>query len=203
MTTNKNKVTFNLHTFKLNIEQLRITANQLHETIAQFKHERDVQYFDTDEEYRNHITGKLKFFIDIYASVCDDESTCYNYYAFMYQLCNDYDDDDLSDVMNNYFDFITDLIDSLFEVFERDGWIDIDEVHSHLDTLDNINFQEQQLIMDCYISKCGDYKIMRQDNYGCLCDECDYHGCLKEAAINDYCREFKCSRDNILIQEIE
>lgn len=196
------KPKFEFHKFRLNVEQLQLTTNQLHETISQFGHERDVQYFNNDEEYRNHIVGKLKFFIDMYANAYSDEDVNQNYYAFMHQLCRDYSYDDLLDVRNTYFDFITNLIDSLFEIFERDGWVDIDEVHGHLDSMDNINFQEQQFIMDCYVSKCRSYKIIRWIDDK-LCDEQDYYYCLKEAAINAYCREFKCSRSDIMIQEIE
>jgi hypothetical protein len=190
------------HHYFLNVSQLHDTTRQLHETICQFRHEPDYVHFDKPME---HLIGKLKFFIDLYANVnnillYDNPDHADNYYTLLVSMFPEYTEDDFSDLCNDYFDYITNLIDSVIEVFENDGWIDIDEVNAHLDGLDEINFQEQQLIMDCYISKISNYKIMRRVD-GKLVDEADYHDCLKKAAINDYRREHCCEEDDLLVQE--
>lgn len=199
------KPKFQFHRFRLNAAQTLETANQLYETISQFTNKHEARYFDNYEEYRHHIIGKLKFFVDLYCDLSDNKDTANSYCAFMCQLCQlypDYDDDSIGDAKDDYSKFIINLIDSLFEVFENDGWFDIDEVHEHINTLDNINFQEQQFIMDCYISECGSYNIKHATG-GALYEECDYYDCLKEAAIRDYCKNNDCDKDELLIQELE
>lgn len=195
------KPRFQFHRFKLSMSQTRETANQLHETISQFTNTHEARHFNSYEEYRHHIIGKLKFFVDLY-SECGDEDTAKSYCAFMHQLCPDYDNVSFSDAMNDYVGFITNLIDDLFETFVNDGCFDIDEIHERINALDNINFQEQQFIMDCYVSECGSYNIKHATG-GALYEECDYYDCLKKAAIRDYCKNNDCNEDELLIQELE
>lgn len=190
----------------MSVAQTHETAHQLYYVIREFKYEGN-DYFATHEQYRDHIVGKLKFFIDLYADMnsilCINEATVVdNYYGFLNVLCPEFNDDDLSDVMNDYLDYLCNMIDSLFEVFDKDGWLDVDEVLAHVSSIGELNFQEHQFIMDCYYSTCKSYKIMQRVDDK-LINEADYYYCRKQAAINDYCRENGCNEDDILVQEIK
>lgn len=196
---------FQFGKYELSIAQTRETTSHLYHTIREFTFKGN-EFFNDDADYRNHIVGKLKFFIDLYADMenilhINETQVIDNYYAFLVQLCPDFNGDDFSDVLGDYCEYIEQIIDSMFEVFDEDGWINIDAVLDHVSNLPELNFQEQEFIMDVYYSTCGNYKIMR-DN-GCLVDEVDYHCCRKQAAINDYCREHYCLESEIVVQEFD
>lgn len=191
--------------YLLSTKQLLDTASQLYLTLDDFETNTGREFFETDEQYRNHIVGKLKFFIDLYTNIniitmYNDTATADTYYAFLKLLCPDYNDDDFSDVMNDYANWLDDIIDDIFDVFDADGWYDNDEVLSFISNNDQFNFQEQQFIIDCYYSTCGKWKIMLQTDDG-LEYETDYINCRKLAAINSFCKEHNCDVDDIFVQE--
>lgn len=146
-----NKSHFMFMDYKLNVAQTHETAHQLYYTIHEFK--------NMDESNRNHLIGKLKFFIDLCTDMsnilCINETVVLNnYYQMLNVLAPDFNDDDFSDVLNDYLDYLANRIDNIFKYINDNAISDVDEVLDYVSNQENLNFQEQQFIIDIYYASC-------------------------------------------------
>lgn len=194
---------FIFYTYKLNCAQTHETAHQLYETIEGFNRENFSLY---SAKVKNHLIGKLKFFIDLYAIVSmrlhiNETVVIDNYYAFLKQIARGYTEDDLSDVYNDYSDWIADTIDAILNHIDEDHITDIDEVIDTMQGYACLNFQERQFVLDCYYSTLADYKIMRKTENGYE-DEIDYHDTRLMIAVDDYLNKYNCDHTDLQIVRI-
>lgn len=194
---------FVFNEFKLNMKQLHTTANELYATLEEFK--RPNQFFNTDEDYKHHLIGKLWFFITTY-QVChnalfiNETVICDNYNLFATQLSTNYTNDDINDAIADYQHWLANMIDDILNMIDEND-ISFDDVIEHINGYEQLNYQEMQFILDCYYASLKDYKIERLVD-GQYQDEVDYEQVRKTVAVNDYCKQYDCKPEDLLIQEI-
>lgn len=194
---------FNLFGYRVSVNQIIDDASCLYCTINEFS-KPVPKHFNNRVEYDEHLIGKFKFFLDLIIDCLGNTSDIVNNYISMFEyikythICND---DDVSDLKNDYEEFFIERIDGLIEVFEKDGWVDDDEVLAHLTNLDDMNMQEIYLLRTCYLSICASYKLSRCVNDE-IVDEEVYYNCLEQAAITSYCKEYGCKKEDVIVQMI-
>lgn len=195
---------FKFDDYKLNYAQTHETAHQLYHTIEEFSHSNPFIEFGKDNKH--HLIGKLKFFIDLYVETAmhlhiNETVVIDNYYAFLKQVAQGYTDDDLSDAYNDYKNWIIKIINDPLDNMDENHITDIDEVINHIQGYEFLNFQEQQLILDCYYSTLADYKIMRKTENGYE-DEVYYHDTRFMIAIDDYLNRYNCDHTDLQIVRV-
>lgn len=189
-----NKTHFTFIDYKLSVAQTHDTASQLCHTIHEFKH---------GESNRNHLIGKLKFFIDLYTDMShildiNETATIDNYYQLLSTLAQDFTEEDFSDVMHDYLNYFVTRINNIFKYIDDNAILDVDQVIDYINSQENLNFQEQQFIADIYYANCSCYKLQTSDNS----NETDYYDVRHMAAINDYCKEYNLQPTEVLVREI-
>lgn len=147
---------FMFNGFKLNVEQTHDVAHQLFEILDEFNVQKNELFCGI--RYRDHIIGKLKFFIDLYndmSNIANINETVVidNYYAMLAIIARNYSQEDLSDIMNDYEQFLLNKINEILDLIDSKNLSDIDDIISFISDYDYLNFQEQQFIVNCYYAK--------------------------------------------------
>lgn len=186
--------------FKLNTAQCFFTASQMKYTINDFN-----ENF-SDEHPFSHCVGKFKFFVDMLADVTNPNNNEVESYCTMLNvLAPDYDDCDLSDVENDYAEFINTVIETLLDIVDEQHLTNTDEIIDCIQNLNfngiNLNFQEQQFILDCYYSTLDDYKLMFMKDGICHC-ETDYLNTRENIAVDDYKKNMTEPCDCIILERM-
>lgn len=195
---------FNVH--KLNKHQTHETASQLYATLEELARPTN-QFFDNDDAYHHHLIGKLMFFINLYKDMhnelfINETVVCDNYMQFARNLCAKYGytTNAMADACEDYTTFILEQLEDILDLLDTNN-ISIDDVIEHVNGYEQFNFQELQFIADCCYATYKDYKIMRMVD-GKYQDEVDYECIRRTVAINQYCDEFNCNHEDLLVQEI-
>lgn len=186
--------------FKLNTAQCISTAKRMKYTINDF-----CAYFD-DKHPFSHCVGKFKFFIDMLADVTNfNTDEVESYYTMLNVLAHDYTDDELSDVENDYAEFVNEVIEMLLHIVDEQHITDTDEIIDCIQNLSlngiGLNFQEQQFVLDCYYATLDDYKLMFVKDGICYC-ETDYLNTRPKIAVDDYKKNITEPYDCILVRRI-
>lgn len=187
--------------FKLNVAQLHDTTHQLYHTIEEFN--KSNVFFDNDTDYKNHLIGKLRFFIDLYCDAhlhehINETVVLDNYQAMLQVISNSYTQDDLNDAFSDYKEFIFKMIDDIFDSLDDNQLFEMDDVINFVNGFTNINFQEAQLIVDCYIASLANYKIITKNGE----NETDYTDYRETIAINNFCETYNCNVDDIIVKRL-
>lgn len=142
---------FKFHNYNINLEQAHETLHQLHYTFDEISHNGSP-----------YMAGKLKFFLDSYAMVhlqlhINETVVIDNYYSAFKALYPDLTEDSASDLLNDYIEDLEHHINKFFyEVHIRritgDDPDEIIELMNEFAQEHELNFQEQQFIIDCYYS---------------------------------------------------
>lgn len=194
---------FVFNEFKLNMRQLHNDANELYATLEEFN--RPNQFFKNDQDYKHHLIGKLWFFITTHMTChnqlfINETVICDNYNIFARLLSNGYTNDDINDAIADYQLWLTEMIDDILNIIDEND-ISFDDVIEHINGYEQLNHQEMQFVLSCYYASLKDYKIERLVD-GKYCDEVDYSQARKAQAVNDYCNQYNCKTEDLLIREI-
>ena len=149
----KTTTKFNFGIYELSAEQTLETAGLLYHTIREFS-TLDVYH---DDKLRCHLVGKLKFFLDLYAEMnirvgTDDGISTHNYYEFFHRLTPDFTEDDESDVLGDYCEYLEGAVEYILLMIKEKGLTDQDDILQYIGSFENLNFQEQMFITDIYYS---------------------------------------------------
>ena len=194
---------FQFNSFKLNLEQTHNTANQLHETLEEFR-KRDGELcglFDNEEQYHEHLIGKLAFFIDLYTD-CElqlhiNETVVVDNYRKMLQiLTNSLHSEFVHDLQTNYECYILEQIRDIFDRIASEA-MSLDDAFEFIKDFSNLNFQEQQFIVDCFYSTIRDYKFFIETENG-LEFETDYYNTTYAYALKDFMDTHSTIKGNVV-----
>lgn len=135
---------FYFNNVAMNMEQAHNTVHQLHYSIRDF-----------NMDYLNRAIGRLKFFIDLYMDIesqlqINETVVIDNYIEFAKKLCVGYDDDELSDLMNDYYVYLQNQIADIMNIIKENNMTDIEDIINFIGSQKHLNFQEQQFILDYY-----------------------------------------------------
>jgi hypothetical protein len=167
--------------------------------------------------------GRLKAYVDLYSECAnkyfDDHyverlNIKYTLQELVQTLqdTRELTDDDMSDLFNDYLNEFDEKIERVLEDYKAHSDYDYNDTDNFIDYLNEYNDLDQleaQLIATIYYSTVNErdqiigYKCFRLNGQtGELLDEQDYHHCCRRTAINAFCLEYDCAKDNVIIYPI-